>query len=117
MRRSATWPSSQRKRRAIARNTTAAGTWLPAYAGVPAAGCRVNQRNVASLLRRMLANERRGCVVVALLARQQRLQADKLVIVVERNELILAGGERVAVLERAQHIAHRLRRREQRNRR
>ena len=50
----------------------------------------------ARLFRRVLANERRGCVVVALLARQQRLQADELVVVVERDELVLAGRERIA---------------------
>src|SRR4051812_42599510 len=99
MRCPATSPSSPRKQRPIAQNTAACAISIPAVARTAAAGRRTNQRNVASLFRCMLANERRGCVVVALLARQQRLQADKLIIVVERNELILAASERVAVLE------------------
>src|SRR5262245_17147454 len=70
-----------------------------------------------SSLRRALLHQRGRGLVVGLLACQERLEADQAVVVLERDEMLLAGRERVAFLEDAQHIAHRVRSREQRDRR
>src|SRR5262245_16981394 len=112
--------SSPRKRGPIVPNAQASGIWVPAVAGTTP-GLDPSESSTPSsvhhLFRRALARQRRRRLIVALLARQHRLQADQLVIVVERDEMVLAGRERVAALERAQHVAHRLRRREQCERR
>src|SRR5262245_46403956 len=102
-------------------NTQASGIWVPAFAGTtpdlePSRSSPGKPSTVQQLFRRALARQRRRPLIVALLARQHRLQPYQLVIVLERDEMVLAGCERVAALERAQHVAHRLRRREQRKR-
>src|SRR5262249_60175625 len=70
-----------------------------------------------ALLRGAFAHQRGGGLVVVLLAREQRLEADQAVIVLERDEMLLTGRERVAPLEDPQHVAHRVGGREQRDRR
>src|SRR4051794_30122261 len=73
--------------------------------------------SVASLLRGAPVDQ--GCrrVVVALLAREKLLEADKAVVILKWNKMLLAWRQRVVALEYADHVAHRIRRREQRDRR
>ncbi len=47
-------------------------------------------RRCAGLFRRALVHQSRGCLIVAFLARQQRRQADEPVIIIERNQMVLA---------------------------
>ena len=78
---------------------------------------RIRFHDAPPLFRGALLRQRRGLLVVALLAREQRLQADQTVVVIEREDMLLARRQRILALEHAQHIAHRIGRREQRHRR
>src|SRR5439155_465901 len=60
------------------------------------------------LFRRALLHQRGGSLVVAFFARQQILQPDQIVVVVERDQMLLARRQSVALLEHAQHVAHRV---------
>src|SRR5690349_11497473 len=55
-----------------------------------------------------------GGAVVALFPCHHVLQTHELVILVERQDMILAGTERILALERAQRVTHRPRSGEQR---
>src|SRR5215212_6270834 len=62
---------------------------------------------------RPLLHQRRGGLIVSLLPPKQRLEPDHVVIVVERDEVLLTGRERILAFQNSQHVPHRIRRREQ----